>query len=295
MNTVIVTGSSGFIGRQVVRTILDTTPYIVYGFDLKPSDITHHRFKELISLNGQITEFMNDFKAPSYFIHCAAQIDVVESMLNPLADATSNIFLTINLLQSLDLTECRAFTYINSGGAIYSPFAELPLTENSTVDPQSFYGLSKFVAEKYVEKFCHLHSIPWSSLALSNVYGHLNDNRKGVIFLFASKMLRGDDIVLFGKETTRDFIHVQDVVDAVIKSLAKPTNCRIHISSGVETSIEDLFLLIKECLGVQAHYRNLPMRAGEVARSVLDNSKAREFLEWEPRIDLKTGLRLSIL
>jgi UDP-glucose 4-epimerase len=226
-------------------------------------------------------------------VHCAAQTDVRKSVEDPTLDLMSNGLGTLNLLEFAAQIGVANFVYINSGGAIYVN-EELPLSEKSFIAPSSPYGISKFVGEEYVRILSAKFGFEWSSLALSNVYGDVVKNKKGVIYEFTNSLLRNKTPIIYGKEITRDFIYVDDVIRAIEKSLVASTQCRVNISSNLETSIYEIYDLVAGQLNSKIKPEIKAPRFGEIMRSKLDNSLAREKLDWNPLVSVIDGVKISL-
>ena len=290
MKSILVTGTEGFIGGEVAKS-LALKGHLVIGLDSKPgkrfapsvvADISSTNLKELLETYN--------FES---IIHCAAQTDVRISTEDPFSDLLVNGFGTLSLVKYAEYAGIESFIYINSGGAIYAN-DEIPLNEKSRIGPASPYGLSKYVGEEYLRILTGKSGIKWSSLALSNVYGDITQNGKGVIYEFAKAIKGKTPPIIYGLEVTRDFIHINDVVAAVNLSLNKPTNERLNISSDIETSIYEIYNMV----AAQLNYEKPPQieapRFGEITRSRLDNSRAREQIGWLPTIDIISGIRDSL-
>ena len=290
MKTILVTGTEGFIGGEVAKSLV-LRGHLVTGLDSKPGrQFTPSVVADISSSN------LNDLLETYNFeciIHCAAQTDVRISVEDPLNDLLVNGFGTLNLIKYAEYAGIESFIYINSGGAIYAN-DEIPLNEKSRIGPISPYGLSKYVGEEYLRILSGRSGVKWSSLALSNVYGDVTQNSKGVIYEFVKAIKGKTSPIIYGAEVTRDFIHIDDVVAAVNFSLDKLTNERLNISSNVETSIYEIYKMV----AAQLNYDKPPQievpRFGEITRSRLDNSRAREQIGWLPTIGMDSGIRDSL-
>ena len=133
----------------------------------------------------------------------------------------------------------------------------------------------------------------YSILNFSNVYGPRQDpnGEAGVISIFTSKMINNSEPTVFGDgEQTRDYIYVQDVVDALILSSKIETDLFLNIGTGIETSVNQLVETLKKTIGYEGNIIYEPKRDGELLRSVLNNSKARKLLNWEPKFTLDKGI-----
>jgi len=289
MERILVTGSEGFIGRKLVES-LQNSPHEVFGIDSKAGakstqqvDITSS------SLKGVIKEIQ-----PTVIVHLAAQIDVRKSFQDPLHDLKVNAEGTLGLLLASVGEKLKHFLYIHSGGAIYDSNSPLPLTEESPLNPQSPYGLTKQIGEGYVRVLCENSQVAWTSLALSNCFGPVKDHGRGVIYEFWKRLSEGAPCEIFGAENTRDFVYVDDVVRAINLAIPKPSNCRINISSGTEVSLKNLYEIMAEMLSSKQAPIIHNAKFGEVTRSCLSNEKAQQFYGWRPEIDFKVGLKLAI-
>lgn len=290
MINVLVTGSNGFIGSQLAIH-LESKEYRVWKLDRYFHSQMQNQLRIDISRKIEF-EAISSMRFDA-IVHCAAQTDVRKSVEDPTLDLMSNGLGTLNLLEFAAQTGVANFVYINSGGAIYGN-EELPLSEKSFIAPSSPYGLSKFVGEEYVRILSAKFGFEWSSLALSNVYGDVAKNKKGVIYEFTNSLLRNKTPIIYGKEITRDFVYVDDVIRAIEKSLVVSTQCRVNISSNLETSIYEIYDLVAGQLNSKIKPEIKAPRFGEIMRSKLDNSLAREKLDWNPLVSVIDGVKISL-
>ena len=182
----------------------------------------------------------------------------------------------------------------SSGGTIYGePRPEdLPVRETHPQHPVSPYGVAKKVVDDYLFAYRSLHGLDFTALALANVYGPRQDpnGEAGVVAIFAGKLLSGDPCVVFGDgKQTRDFVYVDDVVDAFVRAIDGGSETLFNIGTGVETSVNELYESMAGAAGVTASATHVPARAGELARSSLDPSLAGEVLGWKPQTALDVG------
>jgi UDP-glucose 4-epimerase len=201
---------------------------------------------------------------------------------------------TLNLVCTAISAGVKNFCYINSGGAIYDKNSNLPISEGALTHPQSPYGASKLLGEYYVQIFCEAAEIGWSSLALSNCYGPVREHGKGVIYQFWTAVSENRVPDIFGSEVTRDFIYIDDVIAAIQIAAEKPTMSRVNISSGTETNLIDVFNSIKEIMKSDTNPNILAPGFGEIRRSALCNSRAKQILGWEPTTSFQEGIRKAL-
>jgi UDP-glucose 4-epimerase len=282
---ILLTGSEGFIAGRL-KDALVQSHHELTTVDLKEGVGNHYRMD---IRSREFLKVVSEIKA-EIVIHAAAQVSVLDSFQDVEMDLETNITATVKLLDSAIRNGCTNFVYISSGGAIYDSSALLPLNEETRTNPQSPYGVSKLASESYVKVICRQAGIDWSSLALSNCYGPLSIHKKGVIFEFASAILRNTSAIIRGADVTRDFIHVDDVVRAILLSLTNPTNCRVNISSNTEVPLGVLYAKIADALDSNLLPTFVESIKGEVNRSRLDNGLAKKLLGWEPQLLFEQNL-----
>ena len=289
MKKVLITGAGGFIGRHLVNA-LDDTDYEVFTLDLKSAGSKGLSFDISTGDLAPIFSRVN----PDVVVHLAAQVDVTESFVDPVRDLEINGIGTLKVLSAAHSASSTNFVYVASGGAIYDSDSPMPLTEKSPERPVSPYGLSKRLGEDYVRVLSAKAGTSWTSLALSNCYGQVEDHQRGVIFQFWKALTEGRTPTIYGPEVTRDFIHVSDVVAAILKAIERPINARVNISSQTEISLLDLFNKIADLMKSDIRPVVLDAKIGDVLRSCLSNQKAEELLGWKPLVNLDEGLKLSL-
>lgn len=303
MQEILITGGAGFIGSHLQDRLLD----IGHAVTVVDSLRTGRREQ----INKRATFYEVDIRDtenfariirdvnPQTIFHLAAQTHVPSSLKDPITDQEINIAGMINLMHSAKDTRVEKIVYSNTGGALYGevPEDQLPIDEDQKTSPISFYGLSKLTAEHYMRLFGQTYSIDYLSLRYSNVFGPRQNSTAegGVISIFIDRFLQREMPTIYGDGShTRDYIFVDDVVEANILAMAYPNSDYFNISSATETSNFELYQLIASMLGINATPVFGPERPQDIRRSVLSNRKAREKLLWYPEIDLKTGIQLTI-
>jgi UDP-glucose 4-epimerase len=285
MSRLLVTGSAGFIGRPTV-VALRKLGHEVFTLDI------HGDAKDNFSVDivdADLEDIFQEVK-PQAVIHLAAQVNVSDSFQDPIRDIEVNGIGTIRLVLASVKSGCKNFIYVGSGGAIYDSTTRMPLTEDSLENPVSPYGLSKRIGEGYVRILSEKYGTGWTSLALSNCYGPVLEHGRGVIFQFWNAISHGKKPFINGADVTRDFIYIDDVVRAIVLSIAEPINQRINISSATEVSLLDLYKNVQKVMGSNVEPEIRAPLFGDVLRSCLSNTKAMNFLKWSPEIDLADGL-----
>jgi UDP-glucose 4-epimerase len=212
----------------------------------------------------------------------------------PLFDAEVNVLGGLNVIEGARLAGARKVVVASSGGTIYGdPLPEdLPVDEQHSQHPISPYGVAKKVIDDYLYAFRFLHGLNYVALALANVYGPRQDphGEAGVVAIFAGRLLRGEGCRIFGDgEQTRDFVFVDDVVDAFVRAAESGDGVLCNIGTGVETSVNSLYGAMAVAAGVATEATYEPARTGELARSALNPRFAGAELGWLPQTDLEAG------
>ncbi|MEK6916193.1 MAG: NAD-dependent epimerase/dehydratase family protein [Nanoarchaeota archaeon] len=289
---ILVTGGAGFIGSHVVDALIEKDHNVVVidnlssGLknNLNPAAI----FYEMDIADKRVSKI---FEKHNFDIvnHHAAQANVNVSVENPVLDAKSNILGLVNLLENSVKYKVKKFINISSGGAIYGDDAELPVIESAKKDPKSPYGISKFTGELLLKFYNKTYNLNYITLRYSNVYGLRQE--AGVISIFASKMLKGEQPVIYGTgKQTRDYVYVKDVVSANILAIEKGEG-EINIGTETETDINGLFDVIKKLTKYKGKAKYLEQRQGEVIRSMLAIKEAEKRISWKPKYSLESGIK----
>jgi UDP-glucose 4-epimerase len=233
---------------------------------------------------------------PQTVFHLAAQIDVRHSVARPADDAQTNVLGTINILEAARLTGVRRLVNTSTGGGLYGDADVLPTPEDSPIRPLAPYGQSKLCAEGYCALYTRLHGLSTISLRYGNVYGPRQDvhGEAGVVAIFCGHLIDGTPPTVFGDGgQTRDWVDVSDVVAANLLAADAALTGPVNIGHGQETSVLDLLDALREVSPDRPLPEPLsaPDRPGEVRRSCLDVSRAREELGWVAAVPLRDGLR----
>jgi UDP-glucose 4-epimerase len=227
---------------------------------------------------------------PEVCFHLAAQADVRVSVERPDFDADVNVLGTLHVLEAARRHGTK-IVFSSTGGAIYGE-CDGPADEDHPRNPLAPYGVSKLAAEEYISAYSRLYGAAHVSLRYGNVYGPRQDphGEAGVVAIFMSQLAEGGTPRIFGDGTqTRDYVYVGDVVAATLAAAEHPGGV-LNVGTGVETSVVDLYGRIQRVAGVEQEPEFAEPRPGELQRSVLDVSRARRELAWEPQHSLDDGL-----
>ena len=300
----LVTGGAGFIGSTLVDRLLAEGHEVDVLDDLSTGSLANlaearadrtHRltFHQIDVRDPQIVDLIAHRKPEAVF-HLAAQADVRVSVARPAFDAEVNIIGSINVLEGSRVAGVRKVVFASSGGTIYGEVepSDLPTKESHPQVPLSPYGVAKRVVFDYLNTYRALYGIEFTALALANVYGPRQDphGEAGVVAIFAGKLLDDEACTIFGDgEQTRDFIFVDDVVDAFVRAKDRGDGLVINIGTGAETSVNELYATMATAAGVARPAVTAAARPGELQRSSLDPSRAAVQLAWKSWTTLPEG------
>ncbi len=299
---IVVTGGAGFIGSHLVESLLLESHQLLVFDNLLTGKKENLNFDNNKNFQLVVDDFgsesslqqIKDFD-PDICYHLAAQSSVVISVKDPALDFEHNILQPIKLIQTLLTTNCKKLVFTSSGGTIFGEPIVIPTGEDDFAgEPESPYGVAKKRLNELISIMTKESSLSYSILNLSNVYGPRQDpnGEAGVVSIFANKYLTNQQPIIYGDGfQTRDYIFVKDVVSALIKSSTFDENLFLNIGTGVETSVNELALAMKEEFSSNIEPIFHEERVGELKRSVLNNNKAKNILKWKPEYELKSGMK----
>jgi len=292
----LVTGAAGFIASHVVDALIRDGYEVVAVDDLttgrRENVNPSARFIHMDIRDPRLAQVFDE-ERPNYVNHHAAQISIQTSLREAVRDADINILGSLLLLEYARKSEVEKFIYISSGGAIYGEPRYLPCDEEHPIQPLSPYGASKCAFEPYLFMYKELYGLDFTTLRYANIYGPRQDpfGEAGVVAIFTERMLQGKEVIINGSgEQERDFVYVDDAVKANLLSLERGGGEVFNIGSGIGTSVNRMFALLKEITGYERPPTHGPPKEGEVFKIYLSAAKAREGLGWRPKIPLEEGL-----
>jgi UDP-glucose 4-epimerase len=293
---VLLTGGAGFIGSWVGQALIDNGNEIFIIDDLSTGKIQNipkdaNFVKADIKDRDRLEKIFKDFK-PEVVNHHAAQMNVRNSVEDPIFDAQVNILGTINLLELSIQHEIKKFMFASTGGAIYGEPEVIPCIEDTLPAPVSPYGISKYAVEQYLNYYKAVHGLSHVVLRYSNVYGPRQNphGEAGVVAIFCDRIKYGNPCEIFGDgKQTRDYVYVEDVARANILSL-NAKDAILNIGTAVETSVNDIVSKLRTVTNRDVQVVYSPRRRGEVDRIALEIKRAEELLGWSPHVSLEEGL-----
>ncbi len=293
---VCVTGGAGFIGSHLVDRLiaLGHTVLVIDNLSTGVREFVNPeaRFVEMDVRDVNIESIFADFK-PQVVFHEAAQTMVPASMENPKMDCDVNLMGLINMLEAARKHNVSHFL-MPSSAAVYGDLDTLPLTEDMSGKPTSFYGLTKLTAEGYLRIYEQAFGLKTVCFRYANVYGpRQGDGGEGGVISIFNRLINEDKpLTIFGDgEQTRDFVYVADVVEANIKAMNHPDLTGIYnISTNTSTSVNELVGYFTSISGKEIVTNYEAERVGDIRHSRLCNEKAKKDFGFEATVSLNLGL-----
>lgn len=307
MSRVLVTGGAGFIGSHVADTFIANGWEVTIVDDLstgKRENIPEKaEFHEIDVNSAELSRLVTSGRF-HVVAHLAAQMDVRKSVADPIADATTNILGTLNLMEALRKSDTAArVIFTSTGGVLYGDFNTPPNYETYPKDPESPYAIAKLSTEYYLAYYSGVHGQEYAALRVGNVYGPRQNphGEAGVVAIFCGRILENRPLTVFGDGLqTRDYVYVTDVARSVWLAATKPLPEKgrldargFNIGTGKGTSVIEIANLLQKCAGSDVPIELAPHRPGEQQKSFVNADKARNLLGWSPEVTLEEGLAKS--
>jgi len=298
---VLITGGAGFLGAALANHLVQEGHTVLALDDLSAGD-PRRLAPEVLLTRGDVRDvpkLWTLFQGVDCVYHLAARVRVPESIYYPSDYNAVNVGGTVAVMEAMRDTGVRRVVFASSG-ALYGEQDHQPVHERQMPNPNSPYGASKIAAEFYVSTLGILNDIETVSLRIFNAYGPGQDlppSYPPVIPQLLKQSQVGGSLVIFGDGSqTRDFVFVDDVVDALVAAATAVDADRavINIGSGQEASINDLATLAARATGKRVSLLHSQGQSGGVSRLVADVGRAQQLLGWIPRTQLEEGLRLTL-
>lgn len=301
ISTVLITGGAGFIGSNLSNSLINKG-FKVYAVDSLSKGKVENLNSKINFFKQDITKakFINTVKKLKLdvFFHFAAQSSLQASFANPTSNINTNLVATVKIIEALRFqSNLKKFVFASSA-AVYGPSDKLPIKENAILNPQTPYGITKLSSEFFIRAFNTMYNFPYVIFRFSNVYGPRQNSTSdgGVVSIFVDNLVNGKTIVINNNgHQTRDFIFVDDVVDACLKAASFKSNGLFNISSAKETSIDSLISNLKKISNKSFKIVYKPQGVLEVKSNSLSNIKAKKLLKWRPRTPIAVGLKKTFL
>lgn len=295
--TAVVLGGSGFLGQRLCERLVQL------GFLVRSVSRTGRpRGKsqpwwqsiEWISADMGTETSVPALVGAEVLFHLASSTYPSTSNVDSVFDLESNLVGCVRMLKAAIECEVKRVVFVSSGGTIYGIPRQNPIPETHPTDPICSYGIHKLAVEKYLYMYCRIHGLSSIVLRVSNMYGELQDLDRplGAVSHFIHRAVSSLPIEVWGDGATRrDYIHVDDVVAALLKAADYSGSEHIfNIGSGQSVSLNELIELILQRVDRSVPVDHLPARSLDVPENLLDISRAAKELAWTPTISLETGV-----
>ncbi len=298
---ILVTGGAGFLGSALVRRLVALGHGVRVLDDLSAGDPANVPEQASFTRGdvNDVPRLWTLLQGVECVYHLAARVSVPESMRYPREYNAVNVGGTVSVLEAMRDVGVRRLVFVSSG-AIYGNQAHQPVREDVSPDPLSPYAVSKLAAEQYVNTIGRLWGVETVCLRVFNAYGpgqQLPVTHPPVIPHFIKQTLAHGSLIVHGSGAqTRDFVYVDDVIDALVAAATAPGVDRrvINVGSGTETSINSLVSLVATITGLEPHVLRVIGQNGGVSRMCADLTLARELLGYTPKTFLEEGLRRTL-
>lgn len=295
---VLVTGGAGFIGSHLVDALVARGCQVVVIDKETPSAERRNEAVKYEQCDIRDTVARQIFidEQPEVIFHLAAHVDDRESVREPVLNAENNIIGSLSVFEAARLVGVKKIVFASTG-VVYGQAVNRPTNENELPQPMTPYAVSKLAGERYLHCYFVLYGLAYVALRLSNVYGPRQDGSKecGALAIFTNKLLSGESVKMNNDGlTTRDYVHVSDVVAAMLAAVENEATGVYNVGTGVETSTNELLIMVAEKLDVKPDIIARPEVVDEVKHVALEAVKAKNDLGWEPQVRLAAGLASTI-
>ncbi|MGQ3889919.1 NAD-dependent epimerase/dehydratase family protein [Legionella sp. CNM-1927-20] len=297
----LIIGGGGFIGSHLVEALINQE-YKVRVFNRSSNlPFTDGLLKKIEFIQGDFTNeaaLINALNDCDVCFHLISTVLPKSSNIDPIYDIQTNLVGTVKLLDYAVQARIKKIVFLSSGGTVYGYPKQLPIDEDHPTNPLCSYGITKLAIEKYLELYHQLYGLKYIILRLANPFGEKQRTNasQGIIPIFLKKILRNEKVEIWGNGSIiRDYIYISDVVNALIKTIPYQGAERIfNIGSGEGRSINDILEAIESALGQTVKKHFTTGRVFDVPASVLAIDRAKQFLNWQPKISFNDGLKCTI-
>ena len=297
MQRKLILGATGFIGGNLVRTLVARGEYPRI---LVRSSSSLSFLEDILD---RIEIVYGDFQDPESLQDVTKDIDVIFHLISTtspsspmgssLDDAASNLVPTIRLVEQAIANGVKKIVYTSSGGTVYGEPQIIPIPEEHPLLPKSVYGQSKLTLENFLNFYARSTTLDVNILRISNPFGAGQNPLKaqGIIAVAMNCAYSNQVLKLYGNgEAVRDYLYIDDVTEALILAAQKPGSSIVNISSGIGYSVRDIVQAVEEVSGRIIKKEFIPARYSDVSVSILSNRRALEIYGWSPKIGLYEGL-----
>jgi nucleoside-diphosphate-sugar epimerase len=307
MERILITGGTGFIGQEITNKLTHSKPkrFEIHTLQRK-SDIPAKTAPDVIVHQADITSYesvssiVRDVK-PDYVLHLAA-ITAVSYSYDHFKEVTAtNYDATVNLAEAChrEAPNLKQFIFSSTSEVYGQTLSNKDgiLTEESKLSPTSPYAVAKVASENYLTYMGMAYNFPFTIIRTFNTYGRKN-NSNFFIERTITQMLNGGDVVLGDPTIVRDWVYIEDHIEAYMKTLGNPKMLKqtVQICTGRASTLKETAGIIANLTGFkgQVHWNAVPPRPLDVKFLRGDNSRAKSLLGWSPRFALEEGLKLTV-
>lgn len=295
---VLITGGAGFIGSHILAQLQGRRDMDVVVFDNLSSGSKEHVPAGMELVEGDVCDeaAVDALFADHHFdavIHLAAQTMVPTSVEQPVLDCRINLEGVLHVLEACRIHGTRHILF-SSSAAVYGDNLHIPLKETERLVPTSPYGITKMTTEHYLRVYHELYGMDATVFRFANVYGERQGEKGegGVVSIFCKLLSQRQGITVFGDgNQTRDFVYAGDIAQAIIRALPLKGYHTMNVSTGQETSINDLICSFEKAVGYTVPVQYTAPRTGDILRSVLSNETLKRDLGFVPAMNLEEGIR----
>ncbi len=296
---ILIIGGNGFIGSHLADKLLENNHHVSIldvsrdPFRREVPEIRY--FYGRLEEEGLIKKALNGVDA---VFHLVSTTFPSISNKNMVYDIESNLIATVNLLNNMVKNDVKRIIYLSSGGTVYGPPKTYPIPEDHPLNPISSYGIVKVAIEKYLKLFQGLHGISPLIFRPSNVYGPRQRYTKmqGVTAHFLYNFLQDKPVNIWGDgSSTKDYIYVEDVAEALVKGVEGDLTGVFNIGSGEDCSINDIVAGIQKTTGEKLRAIYEPSKAFDVQKMQLDIKSIMANIDWKPTTSMEEGLKKQFL
>uniref|UniRef100_UPI004026AD7A NAD-dependent epimerase/dehydratase family protein n=1 Tax=Megasphaera sp. TaxID=2023260 RepID=UPI004026AD7A len=295
---ILITGGAGFIGSHILAQLQGRRDMDVVVFDNLSSGSKEHVPAGMELVEGDVCDeaAVDALFADHHFdavIHLAAQTMVPTSVEQPVLDCQINLEGVLHVLEACRIHGTGHILF-SSSAAVYGDNLHIPLKETERLVPTSPYGITKMATEHYMRVYHELSGMEATVFRFANVYGERQGEKGegGVVSIFCKLLSQRQGITVFGDgNQTRDFVYAGDIAQAIIRALPLKGCHTMNVSTGQETSINDLIRSFEKAVGYTVPVQYTAPRTGDILRSVLSNEALKRDLGFVPAMDLEEGIR----
>lgn len=295
---ILITGGAGFIGSHILAQLQGRRDMDVVVFDNLSSGSKEHVPAGMELVEGDVCDeaAVDALFADHHFdavIHLAAQTMVPTSVEQPVLDCQINLEGVLHVLEACRIHGTGHILF-SSSAAVYGDNLHIPLKETERLVPTSPYGITKMTTEHYLRVYHELYGMDATVFRFANVYGERQGEKGegGVVSIFCKLLSQRQGITVFGDgNQTRDFVYAGDIAQAIIRALPLKGCHTMNVSTGQETSINDLIRSFEKAVGYTVPVQYTAPRTGDILRTVLSNEALKRDLGFVPEMDLEEGIR----